>query len=57
MVHSRNIDSVAQGTIEYLVVVATIIVIALIAISLFVTLSSAPSQQVINSIFQLVVLV
>jgi hypothetical protein len=49
MVHSRNIDSVAQGTIEYLVVVATIIVIALIAISLFVTLSSAPSQQVINS--------
>lgn len=47
MKFSRN--SSAQGAVEYLVIISIVVVISLIAIALFLSLSDSPSQQIINS--------
>ena len=44
-----NKKSIAQGTIEYLVIIAIVVVISLIAVGLFISLSSSPSQQIKDS--------
>ena len=44
-----NLTSFAQGTIEYLVILAVIIVISLIVVALFIGVTNSPSQQVIES--------
>ena len=44
----QNIPN-AQGTIEYLVILAIVVVISLIAVGLFVTLTNSPSQQILDS--------
>jgi hypothetical protein len=38
-----------QGTIEYLVILAVVVVIALIVVALFIGVSSSPSQEITNS--------
>ncbi|MFA7132220.1 MAG: hypothetical protein WC108_02865, partial [Bacteroidales bacterium] len=45
----RGNNSIAQGTIEYLVVIAVIVVISLIVVALVINVSSSPSQQVLSS--------
>ena len=44
-----NKESVAQGTIEYLVILAIVVVISLIVVGLFVTLMDSPSQAITDS--------
>ena len=39
----------AQGTIEYLVIIAVIVVISLVVVGLFITLFDSPSQEIIDS--------
>jgi hypothetical protein len=39
----------AQGTIEYLVIIAVIVVLALIVVALFVSVSSSPAEQILSS--------
>ncbi len=41
--------SIAQGTIEYLVIIAVVVVISLVVVGLFIGVFSNSSQQVINS--------
>jgi hypothetical protein len=40
---------VAQGTVEYLVIIAVVVVISLVVVGLFTNVFSSSSQQVINS--------
>jgi len=40
---------IAQGTIEYLVIIAVVIVLSLIVVGLLITVSSSPSQQIKDS--------
>lgn len=42
-------EVLAQGAIEYLVIVATVIIISLIAVVLFISFSDSPSQQIRDS--------
>ena len=42
-------NSSAQGTIEYLVIIAVVVVISLVVVGLFVNMTSSPSQQIIDS--------
>ena len=44
-----NLNNSGQGTIEYLVIMAVVIVISLIVVGLVVTVSSSPSQQIKDS--------
>jgi hypothetical protein len=41
--------SIAQGTIEYLVIIAVVVVISLIIVSLFITIFDSPSQEITDS--------
>ena len=40
---------VAQGTIEYLVVIAVVVVLSLVVVALVINVSSSPSQQISSS--------
>ena len=44
-----NFGSSAQGTIEYLVIVAVVVVISLVVVGLFVTLMDSPSKEITDS--------
>ena len=48
-----NKKSIAQGTIEYLVIIAVVVVISLIVVGLFVTLIDSPSQEITDSSSQI----
>ena len=39
----------AQGTIEYLVIIAVVVVISLVVVGLFVNMTDSPSQEIIDS--------
>ena len=41
--------SIAQGTIEYLVVIAVVVVLSLIIVALTINVTSSPSQQIVSS--------
>ena len=43
----------AQGTIEYLVILAVVVVISLVVVGLFITVFSSPSQQITDSSSQI----
>nr|HPM86257.1 hypothetical protein [archaeon] len=45
----RGNNSIAQGTIEYLVVIAVVVVLSLVVVALVINVSSSPSQQVLSS--------
>ena len=45
----RGNNSIAQGTIEYLIIVAVVVVISLIVVALVIGVSSSPSQQISSS--------
>ena len=49
MKNELNKNSFAQGTIEYLVVIAVVVVVSLIIVALVINVSSSPSQQVLDS--------
>ena len=49
----KNKSFSAQGTIEYLVILAVVIVISLIVVGLFVTLMDSPSQEITDSSSQI----
>ncbi|MGI6589454.1 MAG: hypothetical protein ACOX1V_02200 [Candidatus Iainarchaeum sp.] len=46
---SHVFDSVAQGTIEYLVIIAVVVVLSLIIVALTINITSSPSQQISTS--------
>jgi len=57
MINNKNLKlfaklskkSTAQGTVEYLVIIAVVIVLSLIVVGLFISVSSSPSQQISES--------
>ena len=53
LIEGFNEKSIAQGTIEYLVILAVVIVISLIVVGLFVTVFDSPSQQITDSSAQI----
>ena len=42
-------NSIAQGTIEYLVIIAVVVVLSLIVVALSINVSSSHSQQIVSS--------
>jgi len=49
VVSKTSSDFSAQGTIEYLIIIAVIVVISLIVVGLFVTVFNSPSQEIVDS--------
>jgi hypothetical protein len=45
--------SIAQGTIEYLVIIAVVVVISLVIVGLFITIFDSPSQEITDSSSQM----
>jgi len=49
MVKNKSSNLIAQGTVEYLVIIAVVVVISLIVVGLAINVSSSPTQQIKNS--------
>ena len=47
--NKKGFNNSAQGTIEYLVIIAVIVVISLVVVGLFITLFDSPSEEITGS--------